>query len=133
MQISTQTLWFLMVAISWSFDHQTMIFAWISLRIASIHFQIMKIRHLKHCLGFSGLSSALGKQFHFLMKQEFACCKFAHFSMYEHPSFLVCQHCCCCCFYPLCRNTDFWRLLLLQVFLGRGVCTETPLLDKRRL
>lgn len=87
--MSTQTLWFLIVVISWSFDHQTMIFAWISLRIVSIHPQIMKIRRLQHCLGFSCLSSALGKQFWFLMKQEFASCKiaaFEHFSMYKHPS-----------------------------------------------
>lgn len=134
-QMSTQTLWFLIVVISWSFDHQTMIFAWISLRILSIHPQIMKIRHLQHCSGFSCLSSALGKQFCFLMKQEFASCKFAafeHFSMYKHPSLcglpaLVLLP----FFYPLCRSTNSWRWLLLQVYLGTGLCTEAPISDKR--
>lgn len=54
-QDDAQTLWFLIVVISWSSDHQTMIFAWISLRIVSIHPQITKIRHLQHHSGFSCL------------------------------------------------------------------------------
>lgn len=85
--MSTQTLWFLIVVISWSFDHQTMIFACISLRIASIPPQIMKLRHCN--TGFSSLSSALGKQFSFIVKKDFACCKctaFEHSSRYKHAS-----------------------------------------------
>lgn len=47
------------------------------------------------------------------------------------PPFVVCQHCCCFHFYPLCRNTNSWRSLLLQVYLGMGVCTETPVSYER--
>lgn len=71
---------------NWGFNHQTMIFACISLQITAIP-QIMKIRHCS--MGFFCISGALGKQFWFLVKKGFACWKctaFGHCSMYEHPS-----------------------------------------------
>lgn len=71
---------------NWGFNHQTMVFACISLWITSISPQVTKIRHCN--TGFSCLSGALGKQFGFIEKKGFACWKctaFGHSSMYKHP------------------------------------------------
>lgn len=84
--MSTQTLCSLIV-ISWSFHHQPMIFACVSLGITSTPPQIMKIRHCN--VGFSCLSGALGKRFWFIAKKGFACCKctaFEHSRVDKHPS-----------------------------------------------
>lgn len=127
--MSTQTPWFLTVVISWTFNHQTVIFAWILLQIVSIHSQIMKIRHLQHCSGFSCLYSAVGKQFWFLMKEEFACRKFPafeHFNMYKHPSLSGLPALLLLPFLPALQEHTFAAASSFSGVLREGICAEAP-------
>lgn len=119
--MSTQTLWFLIVVISCSFDHQTMIFACISLQITSIPPQVMKIRLCS--TGFSCLSVLWGSNFGLEWRRVLHVANAQHLNIPACidilPS-LVCQHCCCYNSCPLCRSTNSWLLLLLQVYLRRN-------------